>query len=190
MNENHARLCSSPEWAEFIQTEILPPLTRDVSLGSRMLEVGPGPGAATEWLRHRVEELVAAESDPEAARALCERFVGSNVSVVHADARHLDFGDASFDAVGSFTMLHHVPTTTQQNQLLGEIWRVLRPGGVLIGSDSLASTELHEFHEGDVYNPVEPASFLTRLQTLGFDRITLGIDETLTFVAHKPVADA
>ena len=43
MNENHAHVCTSPEWAEHIQTEILPVLTRDVDLGTDMLEIGPGP---------------------------------------------------------------------------------------------------------------------------------------------------
>src|SRR6185437_7644148 len=49
MNENHARVCTSPEWAQHIQAGILPALTRDVDLGAEMLEIGPGPGAATEW---------------------------------------------------------------------------------------------------------------------------------------------
>jgi hypothetical protein len=64
-------------------------------------------------------------------------------------------------------------------------FRVLRPGGVLICSDSLAS-DLHHFHEGDTYNPVEPTSVLGRLQTLGFEKITVTVDEGLKFVAHKP----
>jgi hypothetical protein len=50
--------------------------------------------------------------------------------------------------------------------------------------------ELHHFHEGDVYNPIEPAVLLTRLQTLGYERITIGVDYAMTFVAHKPDPDA
>ncbi len=46
MNSNHARLCPSPEWAEHIQNEILPEVTRGIDLGQDMLEIGPGPGAA------------------------------------------------------------------------------------------------------------------------------------------------
>ncbi len=70
MNENHSRLCPSPEWAEWIQGELLPPLAAGVDLGAEMLEIGPGPGAATEWLRHRVRRLVALEIDAEAAGQL------------------------------------------------------------------------------------------------------------------------
>jgi hypothetical protein len=61
---------------------------------------------------------------------------------------------------------------------------------VLIGSDSLASNDLHHFHEGDTYNPVDPASLVGRLQTLGFENITIMVDWGLKFVAHRPAAAA
>lgn len=185
MNENHA-LCSSPEWVEHLQSDVLPVLVRDVDIGKKMLEVGPGPGAATAWLRQRVDRLVVVESDGAAAEKLIDTFAGMNVEVVHQDATHLDFGDDTFDAAGSFTMLHHVPTTALQNRLLSEVLRVLRPGGVLIGSDSLPSDRLHHFHEGDTYNPVEPGTLFARLQTLGFEKITVRVDDVMTFIAHKP----
>jgi SAM-dependent methyltransferase len=185
MNENH-RCCAGPEWAEYLQTEVLPAVTRDVDLGRELIEVGPGPGASTDWLRDRVERLVAVELEPEAAAALAARFGGTNVEVVNADATALPFPDNAFDSAGSFTMLHHLPTATLQNRLLAELWRVLRPGGVLVGSDSLHSVELHHFHEGDTYNPIEPAALLTRLQTLGYEEITLSVGRVMTFVAHKP----
>jgi hypothetical protein len=56
----------------------------------------------------------------------------------------------------------------------------------MIASDSLPSTALHDFHLGDVYNPVDPASLLTRLQTVGFGAITISVDYALTFRARKP----
>jgi SAM-dependent methyltransferase len=190
MNENHARLCPSPEWAAHLQQDILPFLTRDADLGADLLEIGPGPGAATDWLRHLVPRLTAVEIDADAAAKLAARFPGGNVEVVVGDATELAYPGESFDSVGSFTMLHHVPTSAGQNQILAEAFRVLRPGGVLIGSDSLASNDLHHFHVGDTYNPIEPSSVLSRLQTLGFDRITVVVDGTLKFVAHKPAAPA
>src|SRR5882672_6195311 len=139
MNENHARVCNSPEWAQHIQADILPALTRDVDLGGQMLEIGPGPGAATEWLRGRVGKLTAIEIDEAASALLAARYAGTNVEVVTGSADELPYPDASYDSVGCFTMLHHVPTLALQNKILAEACRVLRPGGVLIGSDSLAS---------------------------------------------------
>lgn len=67
---------------------------------------------------------------------------------------------------------------------------MLKPGGVLIGSDSLPSDALHQFHEGDTYNPIEPTSLLGRLQTLGYDDITISVGNTMTFVAHKPTVSS
>ncbi|HEV3328127.1 MAG TPA: class I SAM-dependent methyltransferase [Acidimicrobiales bacterium] len=186
MNENHARLCTSPEWAAHIQDEVLPNLTAIACLGEQMLELGPGPGSATEWLRLRVRGLVAVESDEAAVRQLAQRFAGTNVQVVLGDATDLPYPSASFDSVGSFTMLHHVATQELQQRLLAESYRVLRPGGVLIGSDSLASNELHHFHVADTYNPIEPSVLLNLLLALGFQRITLTVDGILRFVAHKP----
>lgn len=186
MNENHARVCPSPEWAAHIQDEILPSLTEHAHLGDEMLEIGPGPGAATDWLRHRVRRLTALEVDPEAAAKLVARFAGGNVEVITGDATRISYPKASFDSVGCFTMLHHVPTIALQNKILAEAFRVLRPGGVFIGSDSLASSGLHDFHAGDTYNPVDPASALARLQTIGFGSITIMLDGLLKFVAHKP----
>jgi ubiquinone/menaquinone biosynthesis C-methylase UbiE len=188
MNENHARVCTSPEWAEHLQNDILSVLTRDTDLGKEMLEIGPGPGAATEWLRHKVARLTAVEIDETAAAELASRYAETNVEIVFGSAAELGYPDDTFDSAGCFTMLHHVPTVALQNKILAEAFRVLRPGGVLIGSDSLASTGLHDFHEGDTYNPVEPAAFLTRLQTTGFGEITLTVSDRLLFRARKEKA--
>ena len=188
MNENHDKVCPTPEWAAYLHAEVLPAVADGRDLGRELIEVGPGPGASTDWLRHRVERLVAVEIEPEAADKLADRFAGTNVEVLTADATALPYPDGSFDSAGSFTMLHHLPTAALQNKLLAELLRVLRPGGVLIGSDSLPSVDLHHFHEGDVYNPIEPGTLLTRLQTLGYDEITLSVGYAMTFVAHKPAA--
>ena len=185
MNKWHAELLGTAEWAAFLHDEVLPEVTHGVDLGDDLLEIGPGPGAATEWLRRRVRRLVAVELEPEAAAALGERFAGTNVEAVTGDATALPYPDESFDTVGMFTMLHHVPTRALQDALLAGALRALRPGGTLIGSDSLPSDQLHQFHEGDTYNPVEPAAFLTRLQTIGFGEITLTVSDRLMFRARK-----
>ena len=189
MNKWHAELLGTPEWAAILHEEVLPVVTHGVDLGDDLLEIGPGPGAATEWLRHRVRRLVALELEPAAADALGARFAGTNVEAVTGDATALPYPDESFDTVGMFTMLHHVPTRGLQDAILAGALRALRPGGTLIGSDSLASDRLHRHHEGDTYYPVEPAAFLTRLQTIGFTAITLRVAHNLIFTARKESGD-
>jgi ubiquinone/menaquinone biosynthesis C-methylase UbiE len=190
MNENHAKLMPSPEWASHIQQDVLPKATAGIELGPELLELGPGPGAATDWLRHRVKRLVAVESEAEAAASLRDRFASDGrVEVVQGDASALGYPDESFDTVATCTMLHHIPTRALQDKVLTEAFRVLRPGGAFLGSDSLRSDRLRRFHEGDIYNPVEPAAFLIRLQTTGFGLITLHVGRNLVFTARKDTAE-
>jgi ubiquinone/menaquinone biosynthesis C-methylase UbiE len=170
----------------YIADELLPHLTNHVDLGAQMLELGPGPGAATEWLRRRVQRLTAVEVDERAAHALASRYSGTNVEVVVDDATSLCFPDNSFDSVGCFTMLHHIPTSESQGELLAGAFRVLRPGGVFIGADSLASDSLRDFHEGDTYNPITPPCLLARLLALDFTCISVVVGDDLRFVARKP----
>lgn len=84
-------------------------------------------------------------------------------------------------------MLHHVPTVELQDQLLAEVARVLRPGGVLIGSDSSPSDDLRDFHEDDTYNPIEPDGFADRLVAAGFAEATVQVREDIStcFIARR-----
>jgi len=97
----------------------------------------------------------------------------------------IPFADESFDSVGCFTMLHHLLTSQLQFATLCEAYRVLRHGGVLVGSDSLASQGLHEFHEGDTYNPIDPARLFLYLQAAGFAEVEVSAGDGLLFIAHK-----
>jgi SAM-dependent methyltransferase len=169
-----------------MESEVLEPVTAGLDLGDEMLEIGPGPGAATRWLRRRVKRLVALELDPEAAARLADELAGTNVTVQVGNSTKVPFPDESFESVGCFTMLHHLPTAHEQFQTLCEANRILRPGGVLVGADSLASQGLHEFHEGDTYNPIDPARLLVFLQAAGFGHVMVSVGDALLFTAQKP----
>jgi ubiquinone/menaquinone biosynthesis C-methylase UbiE len=183
MNKEHLDFCASEEWAQILQDHILPWALGDRDLGDDVLEVGAGPGLSTDVLRRRVPRLTAVELDEELAAKLADRLASTNVEVVKADATALPLESDRFSAATCFTMLHHVPTSDMQDRLLAELCRVLRPGGLLIGSDSVASDDLREFHAGDVYLPIDPGEIPARLEAAGFDDITveLGGDENETF---------
>ncbi len=82
-------------------------------------------------------------------------------------------------------MLHHVPTPEQQDRLLAEVQRVLRPGGLLVGTDSTASDSLAELHEGDIYVPVDPDTLPARLAGAGFvDVVVESLEGRFRFLAR------
>jgi ubiquinone/menaquinone biosynthesis C-methylase UbiE len=168
MNTRHLQLCASAEWAETVRQEILPWALGGRDLGDDVLEVGPGPGMTTDVLRTSVVRLTAVEVDAALAAALAERMTGSNVEVVHADGTALPFDDDRFSGATSFTMLHHVPTPEQQDRLFAELRRVLRPGALLVGVDSIDRPEFRELHIDDTCVPVDPATLGARLHDAGF----------------------
>jgi SAM-dependent methyltransferase len=183
VNEVHLQLCSSPEWREVVETEILPWALDDVDLGDDVIEVGPGPGITTEVLVTRIGQLTAVEIDPDLAASLAARMTGSNVEVLEADATALPLDDDRFTGAVSFTMLHHVPTADLQDRLFAELARVLAPGGVLVLSDSVASDDLRSLHDGDTYNPVDPATLPPRLDRAGFTDVAVRTT-FYGFIAH------
>jgi len=54
---------------------------------------------------------------------------GVTVDVRDGDARKIPFGGATFDVVVSSLALHNIYNATEREQALGEIARVLKPGG-------------------------------------------------------------
>jgi SAM-dependent methyltransferase len=93
------------------------------------------------------------------------------LEVGEADATAMPFPDGLFPAVLSFTMLHHVPSVTLQDQLLAEAWRVLRAGGVFAGSDTALGALLQPAQIGDTVVSVGPAALSLWLKTAGFDEL-------------------
>jgi SAM-dependent methyltransferase len=176
VNEAHLRLCSSREWAEHIQTEVLPWALQAADPPGDLLEIGPGPGAATGLLRERVRHLTAVENDPRLAAELGRRFAGDPGVDVHvADATALPFPGGYFDGAASFTMLHHVPSAALQDRLFAEAARVLRPGGVLLGTDSLDGPGFRRLHEDDTCVPLDPLTLEERLLAAGFARASIAV---------------
>jgi ubiquinone/menaquinone biosynthesis C-methylase UbiE len=177
VNEAH-EFCGSDEWRQAIREVILPWALGETDLGDNVLEVGPGYGATTDVLSQSVPRLTSVEIDDELAAMLTDRFADvPSVEIVHGDATSLGYEDGRFSGAACFTMLHHVATNELQDRLFAEVARVLRPGATLVVSDSLASDELEAHHEGDTYNPVDPATLPSRLAKAGFDDVEVRTNE-------------
>jgi SAM-dependent methyltransferase len=191
MNEEHLTRCSSAEWAEAVQKWIIPWVLDGIQLGDDVLELGPGPGLTTDVLRTLVPRLTAVEVNPDLADSLAVRLAGTNVEVLCADGTKTSLDAERFSSAVCLTMLHHVPSVERQDALLAEIHRVLRPGGAVVGEDSLDSPELRSLHHDDTYVPIDPDHFAERLDAAGFVAIeVITNDYAVRFRASKPVTSA
>ena len=171
MNLIHRYLCRSAYWRRAVETRIFPWALKDVDLGFNVLEVGPGPGVTTDLLCARVPRLTCVEIDKSLAHSLSERMRGRNVTVLCEDATAMPFPDATFDGAVSFTMLHHVPSRALQDRLLAEVARVLRPGAIFAGVDSVYSKFFRLVHVRDTMVVVDPGTFPERLKAAGFSDV-------------------
>ena len=80
MNRLHRWYCQSNHWRHRLGTEILPWSLKGVDLCGEVLELGPGPGLTTDWLRPQCRHLTCLELDPTLACSLRERTAGIRTS--------------------------------------------------------------------------------------------------------------
>lgn len=187
MNKFHRWFCKSDFWKKALADEVLPWALKGVELGDHVLEVGPGPGLTTDILRHQTPRLTSIEIDARLAASLRQRLDGTNVTVVEGDATSMPFPDTSFTGAVSFTMLHHVPSAVLQDRLIGEVFRVLRPGAFFAGTDSVWSRTFQLMHLFDTMVVVEPNSFGARLEAAGFTDVSVRqADRAFKFRARHP----
>lgn len=188
--------CRSLPWRAFTGRVVFPWAIGDTELHGDVLELGSGSGAMAAALldRYPTIRLVATDVDPAMRAAATERLApyGDRVSVEDADATRLPFPDASFDAVISFIMLHHV---IDWEQALAEIARVLRPGGIVAGYDLVESWMSRATHRLDrsAHRMASTDGLRERLVALPFEAIVVqpGLAGLVTrFRAHRVPAPA
>jgi SAM-dependent methyltransferase len=109
-------------------------LQSELSRQARILDYGCGQGRlAAELIARGYDDVVGVDSSPEMVRAAAERAPDARFSVVNA--LPLPFESERFDAVLLFAVLTCIPSDADQRALIGELERVLAPGGLLVVSD-------------------------------------------------------
>lgn len=95
-----------------------------------ILDAGCGTGLNLEWLGRygRKDNIVGLDISPDALRRCRERGLGS---LVKGSTTDQPFADGSFDLVTSFDVLVHLAGEATDERALGEMFRVLRPDGLL-----------------------------------------------------------
>ena len=131
----HARFSTNKlGWLEWVFERL------DLQRDSRVLEVGCGTGEL--WRRNLQHlppgcEVVLSDLSPGMVSEAREKLAPDRRFLPYVcDAQHLPFPSDSFDQVVANHMLYHVP---DRSRALGEICRVLRPGGRFVAATNGAS---------------------------------------------------
>lgn len=123
--------------------------------GARVLELGCGRAEKTRLLAEtgRPREIIALEVDQIQHAKNLQANDLPTVCFAQGGAEAIPAEDASVDIVLMFKSLHHVPVDLM-DQALGEIARVLRPGGLAWISEPVYAGDLNEvfrlFHDEKV----------------------------------------
>ncbi|MCW3032506.1 MAG: Methyltransferase type 11 [Solirubrobacterales bacterium] len=99
-------------------------ITRHFARDAELLDIGCG----SAWLAEHFERYTGVDASVDAVRIASER--GRNVRRADADSP-LEFADESFDAIVLKDVLEHVADPAA---LVGEVHRLLRPGGLVFAS--------------------------------------------------------
>jgi ubiquinone/menaquinone biosynthesis C-methylase UbiE len=143
--------------ADVMRRRLVPPVVAFARAGGasrqkplRLLDVACGTGHLLRMLGAALPDeakLFGLDLSPHyiaRAREVLPREL--DVSLVCDDAAKLPFLDGSFDVVANVYLLHEVPAEVRQ-RVLGEMARVLRPGGLLVVADSLQLGDAPELRE-------------------------------------------
>lgn len=137
--ETYGQDFGQTSWVTTEESNEIPQLL-GLSRDSYVLEIGCGSGGyalhVAEKIGCRVEGLDINTAGVRNANHLAgERGLASRAHFEHCDvSKKLPFADKTFDAAFSNDVLCHVPG---RGAVLGEIFRVLKPGGRMLFSDAL-----------------------------------------------------
>jgi SAM-dependent methyltransferase len=127
-------------WQEHLEVPVMARALR-LPRGGRVLEVGCGRGVALPVLARELQPswLVGLDADAALLRQAASR-LGRRTELVLSDVRCMPFPDAFFDLVVDFGTCYHI---ARPSRALGEIARVLVPGGLLAHETRLSQLLSH-----------------------------------------------
>ncbi len=173
MNRFENWVCASSFWRRMTQKQLLPWLLTGTDMGDHVLEIGAGPGAATEELRKRARRVTSLDYSHAFAAGIVHRCQSKNGAVLQGDASTLPFPEKTFSSAIAILVLHHLRSRELQERAFAEVFRVLRPGGVFLALDIQDGWLNRMSHFRSTFVPVAAASAPARLAAAGFSNVSI-----------------
>jgi ubiquinone/menaquinone biosynthesis C-methylase UbiE len=136
--------------ADVMRRQIIPPVTRAVRAAGdasrvRLLDVACGTGRTLHQLAvaHPALRLYGVDLSPAYVRLARRRLADAEVALAVENAEALPFADGAFDVATSVYLFHELPRNTRR-AVARELWRVVRPGGLVVLEDSAQIAESAE----------------------------------------------
>jgi ubiquinone/menaquinone biosynthesis C-methylase UbiE len=157
----------------------------DIPCGGGFAFRGMRPGQAVHYVAADISPYMLAQARAQAAR----RGVQDTIEFVEADVTSLRFDDESFDLCVTYNGLHCLP---DPRAALGELTRVLKPGGTLRGTScvtgrgSRADALIATLRRAGVFgNAPHTGDIETWLRELGLDVVALEHSGAVEFFEAK-----
>jgi ubiquinone/menaquinone biosynthesis C-methylase UbiE len=113
------RLIANPEETKIVQLARLP-------TEGRLLDAGGGTGRISQHLIKYAGQVIVLDSS---IKMLTQAMSKNGLYAIGSETEYLPFSDTCFERVTMVDALHHV---AKQKRSLQELWRVLKPGGILV----------------------------------------------------------
>jgi ubiquinone/menaquinone biosynthesis C-methylase UbiE len=134
--------------ADVMRRQIIPPITRHVAgrTGLRVLDVACGTGRTLHQIAraHPKLRLHGADLSPAYVREARKQLADvDEVTLAVENAEALPWADATFDVATSVYLFHELPRNARRN-VVRELRRVVKPGGLVVIEDSAQLAESAE----------------------------------------------
>jgi SAM-dependent methyltransferase len=133
--------------------------------GGSVADIGCGSGTwLLEFAQWGATNLYGIDLDESRIGRAKAGFPSANVS--GGDARSLPWKDRSFDLVSQFTLFSSILNSVVKTQIAQEMWRVLKPGGVILWFDlrvnNPRNANVRGVHAGEIRSLFPDASIWLR----------------------------
>lgn len=113
-------------WGDFAKT------TKEIDFANKkVLDLGCGNGRIFEFLTDKkISGYFGIDQSEELVKIAKNRYPEGHFII--GNILETPYKNEQFDIVICLATLHHVPTGKLRNQAIGEIYRILKPGGILL----------------------------------------------------------